>query len=1163
MFVFGYRASKLRLPKVADLVHVSEKFPAIQSCSVSLCFHSVSTQDPSVVLRGSELIVTRFAYKTGKSEYFINDQASSIKAVTHLLKSYGIDLDHNRFLILQGEVENIALMKPKGSNAYEEGLLEFLEDIIGTNAYKPMIEQSLLELEDANQESNKKIGALRLLEKEKQSKQALKDEADDFLRKENEVALKKNILLQIKIREVNDAISRLNEESVALAKNFTSISLQLTADEQKLSELTSQDLEFKKKASKFQAELDAKKQLIAEYEKRDIQLAERKKFLKQKMAKLNKASTSEKSQLLEKKTTYDSHVAEIAQKEKDLIRLRNQLEPAEEELAKLRDGLSSKAEKYQHKIDVLSKQLAPLVEQDQLIQANISLIESEITVFEDRLAGGKNYEFLVQELASVQTEMSSKNVELSEALNNIKQIDLDYKTLEKDSKSLEDLQGQLSQKINEGKLKVMDLKAQFSEVSSHSGSKTLHSLMESIPDGIFGRLADLASIDAKYQVAFDSAIGGATENIVVRDTEVAERCVAHLKTHSLGRKTFIVLDKLPALKSNGHYPGTRILDLLEFTEPKFRPAFYHALRDTLIANNLEEANVLAFGSRERYRVVTVEGKVIDKSGAMTGGDSSNTRMNGAAIVKSKGSKGASVASTIRKDLDMAETSLSSLTEQLKESQSLFKECKSRLTILSNSKNQMLTLSTKLTQDLQFMNAQKLEIESQLSELNASKKLSSAEKASFKALQTKLASLSSSKETLLADMTKIQAQIQDQQNFIMDIGGMAFKTQMSLVSGLKEQMDTIQDRINYLNTEIINLELLISKLSNKSNPAESTENLSKEIAELEVEISSNMNAALLVTKAIENLTLELDEFQGGDSSVRKAFESLLKIVKKHKNSLEDLNVAKLEISEKLAQLKDSLRSTNQAFAQLTLHPIGDLSESKLPILSDDELAVYSGKKAFEKLERELRLAEDKVSNTKRPYLGILQEFQELMQKLALASNESDLATTKLIQTQTNYETLKKRRFDEFMAGFQTISLKLKELYQLITLGGNAELELVDSLDPFSEGVLFTVMPPKKSWKNIQHLSGGEKTLSSLALVFALHLYKPTPIYVMDEIDAALDFRNVSIIANYIKEKTKNNAQFIVISLRDNMFELADTLIGIYKVNHCTASVTFNPHSVAVI
>lgn len=147
---------------------------------------------------------------------------------------------------------------------------------------------------------------------------------------------------------------------------------------------------------------------------------------------------------------------------------------------------------------------------------------------------------------------------------------------------------------------------------------------------------------------------------------------------------------------------------------------------------------------------------------------------------------------------------------------------------------------------------------------------------------------------------------------------------------------------------------------------------------------------------------------------------------------------------------------------------------------------------------------------------------------------------------------------FLTGFGEITLKLKQMYQMITLGGDAELELVDSLDPFSEGIVFSVRPPKKSWKNIGNLSGGEKTLSSLALVFALHYYRPTPLYVMDEIDAALDFKNVSIVANYIKQRTRN-AQFIIISLRNNMFELADRLVGIYKTNNCTKSVTVDPRA----
>lgn len=204
---------------------------------------------------------------------------------------------------------------------------------------------------------------------------------------------------------------------------------------------------------------------------------------------------------------------------------------------------------------------------------------------------------------------------------------------------------------------------------------------------------------------------------------------------------------------------------------------------------------------------------------------------------------------------------------------------------------------------------------------------------------------------------------------------------------------------------------------------------------------------------------------------------------------------------------------------------------------------------ETLKGEIAILEEKTQNV-NVELGVLAEYRRRVEEHSARSTDLQQAVTSRDTAKKRCDELRKLRLEGFMEGFSMISLRLKEMYQMITMGGNAELELVDSLDPFSEGILFSVMPPKKSWKNISNLSGGEKTLSSLALVFALHHYKPTPLYVMDEIDAALDFRNVSwpaggfrygvltvlmevsIVASYIKERTKN-AQFIVISLRNNM------------------------------
>lgn len=249
---------------------------------------------------------------------------------------------------------------------------------------------------------------------------------------------------------------------------------------------------------------------------------------------------------------------------------------------------------------------------------------------------------------------------------------------------------------------------------------------------------------------------------------------------------------------------------------------------------------------------------------------------------------------------------------------------------------------------------------------------------------------------------------------------------------------------------------------------------------------------------------------------------------------------------------------------------------LPIFGDAELSEYNQdelKNVISSLETERNqmaknanmgaIAEYRRKDAEYLARYVSHERTKVLKPHILCPRVAELDTVSGARNEARqvYENLRRQRLEMFMDGFSKITLKLKELYQMITLGGDAELELVDSLDPFSEGIMFSVRPPKKSWKNIVNLSGGEKTLSSLALVFALHHYKPTPLYVMDEIDAALDFKNVSIVANYIKERTRN-AQFIIISLRNNMFELADRLVGIYKTDNCTKSISVNPHAFAV-
>lgn len=166
---------------------------------------------------------------------------------------------------------------------------------------------------------------------------------------------------------------------------------------------------------------------------------------------------------------------------------------------------------------------------------------------------------------------------------------------------------------------------------------------------------------------------------------------------------------------------------------------------------------------------------------------------------------------------------------------------------------------------------------------------------------------------------------------------------------------------------------------------------------------------------------------------------------------------------------------------------------------------------------------------------------------------DFIRSKLEEMKIELENYNSERLTKFMDGFNIISRNIKEMFILITFGGNGDLDLPDYLNPFKDGVVLSIMLPKKSWKQMSNLSGGEKTFSSLALIFSLHKCKPNSFYIVDEIDAALDIKNISVISEYLAHV---DAQFIIISLRNVMFEKARTLIGVYRIDDVSRATTVN-------
>lgn len=362
----------------------------------------------------------------------------------------------------------------------------------------------------------------------------------------------------------------------------------------------------------------------------------------------------------------------------------------------------------------------------------------------------------------------------------------------------------------------------------------------------------------------------------------------------------------------------------------------------------------------------------------------------------------------------------------------------------------------------------------------------------------------------------------------------------------------------LSKEQTNIERRLASLRNGGKDTVAIEKIKVDLSKIDTQIQEVTIKAAGLQKEINlyqsSLEMRADEIE----SLKEKLNELKKSVSKFRKAEYELRSAIEADKDRRQEAERIIELGTKELSTLKLHTIDGVNHILTVYEEEADLKEFS--RNLGSLRQSIASLEAKLSQA-RPNLKVLEEYK--IKYAAFLEQQAELNVLEEERTllREQYESLTRTRLDTFMTGFRTIEAHLKATYELLTMGGNAELELVDSLDPFSEGILFSVMPPRKSWKHISNLSGGEKTLSSLALVFALHVYRPTPIYVMDEIDAALDFRNVSIIAHYIKERTKG-AQFIVVSLRNNMFELADRLVGIYKTQQRTKSVVVDPHRFAI-
>uniref|UniRef100_A0A8D0PBW5 Structural maintenance of chromosomes protein n=1 Tax=Sus scrofa TaxID=9823 RepID=A0A8D0PBW5_PIG len=1045
LFVFGYRAQKIRSKKLSVLIHNSDEHKDIQSCTVEVHFQKIIDKEGNdyEVVPNSNFYVSRTAYRDNTSVYHISGKKKTFKDVGNLLRSHGIDLDHNRFLILQGEVEQIAMMKPKGQTEHDEGMLEYLEDIIGSGRLNEPIKVLCRRVEILNEHRGEKLNRVKMVEKEKDALEGEKNIAIEFLTLENEIFRKKNHVCQYYIYDLQKRIAEMETQKEKIHEDTKEINEKsnILSNEMKAKNKAVKDVE--KKLNKITKFIEENKEKFTKLDLEDVQVREKLKHATSKAKKLEKQLQKDKEKVEEFKSIPAKSENIITETTTRNNALEKEKEKEEKKLKEVMDSLKQETQGLQKEKESQEKELMGFSKSVNEARSKMDVAQSELDIYLSR------YNTAVSQLSKAKDALMAAS-----------------ETLKERKVAIGDIEAKLPQTECELKEKEKELqKLTQEEINFKSLVRDLFQKVE----------------EAKSSLAMNRSRG-----------KVLDAIIQEKKTGRIpgiyGRLMAVWAKKMTQIQTPENTP--RLFDLVKVKDEKIRQAFYFALRDTLVADNLDQATRVAYQKDRRWRVVTLQGQIIEQSGTMTGG--------GSKVMK--GRMGSSVVVEIsEEEVNKMESQLQRDSQKAVQIQEHKVQLEETVVKLRHSEREMRNTLEKFTASIQRLSEQEEYLRVQVKELEANVLATAPDQKKQKLLEENVNAFKAEYDSVAEKAGKVEAEVKRLHNIIVEINNHKLKAQQDKLDKINKQLD---------------------------------------------ECASAITKAQVAIKT-------------ADRNLKKAQDSVFRTEKEIKDTekeVDDLTTELKSLEDKAAEV---IKNTNAAeISKISLHPIEDNPVEEIAVLTPEDLEAI---KNPDSITNQIALLEAQCHEMK-PNLGAIVEYKKKEELYLQRVAELDKITYERDNFRQAYEDLRKQRLNEFMAGFYIITNKLKENYQMLTLGGDAELELVDSLDPFAEGIMFSVRPPKKSWKKIFNLSGGEKTLSSLALVFALHHYKPTPLYFMDEIDAALDFKNVSIVAFYIYEQTKN-AQFIIISLRNNMFEISDRLIGIYKTYNITKSVAVNPKEIA--
>ncbi len=1117
-WVMGEQSIKtLRGGKMEDVIFSgTQKRKPLGFCEVNLL---VDNKDRGLNIDFDEVLVTRRLFRSGDSEYYINKSQCRLKDIQELFMDTGLGKD-GYSLVGQGKIDNIIAGKPSERRV-------FFEEACGISKYHHKKDEAERKLNNTNDNITRLNDIIFELENQLEPLKIQSEKAKKYLIIRDELRdLEVNVWLR-NYYEYKESLEKI-------AKDFSDSKLSLEETKNTLSELDLKIEELSSLSRDLQAENDT---LLQENYNLEYNIKTYENQIE--ISKNNIDHENENVKRLE------SEKNELILKTEEFTKNENLFLGNAEKLKLDKEELEKKANELYEKLNVILTDINSHNSSLSELKLSLSEFNSELINLK---ANKSSYitlnESLKERINSSELNFKEKNDKLSEldqeivSINkNLDKVECDEETLKKEYDALilskdkkEEEKKDLLSKIDFTKNNINKVKNRLDMLkdmeSNFTGSpKGVKELLNIKPKGakLFGTVVSLIKTDSKYAKAVDSALGGASGNVVCEDETDAKNSISYLKENKLGRVTFMPLSTIKPqseikedLKGEKGFIG--MASSLVSCDEKYKKIIDSLLLRVAVFSDIDSAISATNKYKHTFKAVTLTGEIFNIGGSITGGEYKNN-LGGM-------QRAAEISNLEKEEKDLAKN-LEELNEKLK--------------IKEKELEELLNKIDSSSEDKKKLNASKIEL---LSSLKYQKELYYQISEDIKSHNEEISSLKIRISGNNKKEEEIDKEIDNLNKKITDIE-VKISSMDSDFTSVLETRDTINEEINSLKFKIAEkakdlefeedkINSILKEKANYQEDISAKDKLIKEAlerkADIYEEIEFRKNQIDGAKESIEEFSLKISQNKAKKESTEKELNDSQKLSRDLREKFVSQNEAHTKLEVKVNKIDSDIEQT-----------VNNLWESYELTISDAE-QVKKDIGSISSAQRKISELKNKIKSLGNINIDAIEEYQKVSERYEfLTTQRSDLLSAKENLESIISDMIKLMK-EIFIKQFNLIAQSFNETYIELFGGGRGELRLTEPDNVLESGIEIEVQPPGKKLTTISLLSGGEKAFTAIALLFAIIKVKPTPFCLFDEIEAALDDNNVYRYAEYL-EKFKKDTQFIVITHRRGTMESADTLYGV--------------------